>query len=74
MKTYANKDGSRTVSFNHDPADAHSLSGGTQSNISWGNPDTMKGLRVMFGCREDELLVAVQIDAYGIKAKFERKR
>ena len=45
---------------------------GVVSQITWNNPDLMTGLRTMFGCKKDEVIVAIEVTDVGIRAKFER--
>ncbi len=44
----------------------------TQSEISWGNPSTMRALRALFGVSGEEKIVAVVITSRGIKAELRR--
>lgn len=45
---------------------------GTVSQITWRNPNVLKGLRVMFAAADDEEIVAIELTDEGIKAKFNR--
>lgn len=47
---------------------------GVTSRVSWENPDTMAGLRQIFGCADREELVAVVASPTGLQAYFETVR
>lgn len=47
---------------------------GSISRITWGNPDVMKGLRKMFGVREEEHIASVDITEEGLSANIVRGR
>ena len=65
----------KVISFNsyggvHRPVERPGMSG-LISQLSWGNPATMKALRELFSCNANEVIVAIEITDDGIKAKFE---
>lgn len=64
-------DGAIAVTFGDNPVERPGFCG-LVSNVSWGNPDTVAALRQLFGCKSDEQIVAIEVTANGIKAKFER--
>lgn len=43
---------------------------GTVSQISWDNGDLRTALHQMFAVKPNEVLVAIEISDYGIKAQF----
>ena len=44
---------------------------GSVGSITWRNPDAMAGLRRMFAATAKEKIVAIEVTANGIAAKFE---
>lgn len=74
MSKIVRKDGALAVTFTNDvrvPAEEPGFTG-VCNQISWDNAAVMHGLRQMFGCPLNEKIVAITVDNYGIKAKFER--
>lgn len=43
---------------------------GSTARITWGNPDLMKGLRKMFGARENEVIANIEVTEEGITANL----
>lgn len=74
MSKIVAKNGSMAVTFGNDTRTQPEPVGftGTVCQMSWDNAAVMHGLRQMFGCTERERIVAIEVDHYGIKAKFER--
>ncbi len=74
MAQIRTKNGSMAVTFGHDFHQKAEMPGftGVCSQISWNNASVMEGLRKMFNCADNEIITAIEVDNYGIKAQFER--
>jgi glucan biosynthesis protein len=48
------------------------MSSGTVSQISWQNASAIRGLRTMFGCKDNEMITNIEVTEVGIKAQFEK--
>lgn len=67
------KTGATEITFGNDiRMIATNMGTGSMCQLSWDNVAVMLGLRKMFACNESERIVGIEVDNYGIKAKFER--
>lgn len=48
-------------------------SDGLASFVSWNNPEVIKFLYQLFGCKNGELITNLSVDETGIQAHFKRK-